>query len=134
MKRYLAIAMAAAVLFCMGNVGFAQNNVQIIRQDGTVEVVRIQPFNTQPEVIRIKPYGLNLQPANVPVRTSPAPAPRNYSDTYGVSGPVVIANPYYVEPVRPEPINVEALNQELQQLASVRNKLLQVFKRIFRIP
>lgn len=122
---FFLIALAAAWTIPM--LAFGQT-LQIVRTDGTIENIQVQVFDPRPETIRIKPYGLNLQPANIPERRSEYRPPVN--STYN-PGPVTIENPYYEPPVFVEPDHLEA---EVRQLGNIRYALLMLFKRIFRIP
>lgn len=124
MTKHLFFLIALALAWTIPMIAFGQNNLQIIRQDGSTEVIRVQPFNTTPETIRIQPYGLNLQPANIPERRFP-PDRVSYNPAPWTPGPVTIDNPYYREP-EPKP--------EVRQFSSLRYTLLMIFKRIFRIP
>jgi len=105
MKRLVLTLITVALLFVTSTVSFGQT-VQIVRMDGTVENVQIRSFDTEPKTIRIKPYGLNLQPANVPERKSEyVPRHQPYNP-----GPVTIENPYFPEKDDfPEPENTWTL-------------------------
>ena len=88
----LTIIVALSPVIALG-----QQNLVITRTDGTSEVIRVQPFNTEPTVLPIKPYGLNLGVANIPDRVSP------YSPSYTPPspGPVTIENPYFKPAPKP---------------------------------
>lgn len=100
---------------------FGQTNLQITRMDGTTEVIRVQTFDTTPRTIPIRPYGLNLKPANIPARNTPASSVTFNPSPYN-PGPAKIVNPYFVE--QAEPTSGGGLGYFLVLL----------IKRIFRLP
>lgn len=93
MRKSLLVALAIATVLMAHNVSFGQT-VQVVRMDGTYETFQIRQLPTEPKTIRIPPYGLNLQPANLPQRPA---APITF-DAYASATPVIIDNPYYVSP------------------------------------
>jgi hypothetical protein len=104
MKRIILIIIVVALMLLSNRV-FGQT-VQIVRMDGTVEIVQIRSFDTQPKTLYIKPYGLNLQPANIPDRVN------TYRPAYRppAASPITIENPYFpVSAPFPEPENVAEL-------------------------
>lgn len=91
MRRFTLVKWYAPLLMLVASFAHGQQ-LQIIRADGTVENIQIRTFDTQPTIIPIKPYGMNLKPANVPDRVNPY-SPVYRSGTF--APPVTIENPYF---------------------------------------
>jgi len=94
-----------SLAFCMlCSTAFGQQSVQVIDSNGNVSTFVVRSYDLTPVTIPIKPYGLNLKPANVPERKF------NGAVTFdaGRAGPgaITIENPYFRETDRfPEPEN-----------------------------
>lgn len=99
----LLIAIVSLVWF-LSTVASAQTSqVQVIDANGNVSTYNVRTFDPTPQVIPIKPYGLNLRPANVPDRMYNGPI----TFDAGAAGPgsVTIDNPYF--PVKEQIPEVE---------------------------
>lgn len=81
-----------ALAFCLlCSTAFGQQSVQVIDSNGNVSTFVVRSYDLTPVTLPIKPYGLNLKPANVPER--------NVTVTFdaGLAGPgaITIENPYF---------------------------------------
>ena len=84
------ILLIALIIF--PSVAFGQQSVQVIDSNGNVSTFIVRSYDLTPQIIPIKPYGLNLKPANLPERPR---APVAFDAGAPSGGPLVIENPYF---------------------------------------